>query len=151
MSNKYDSADLAMQHMNLLRRIIEKGFTNQQFDVFDQIISPEILEHQPGLGVGPQGVKGAVAYLHSVFPDFTLTIEDITYDGEKVWARLRARGTQRGPHMSMPSTGKPIDVTVFDICRFEDGKMVEHWGVPDRFAIMEQLGMLPVPGPPQTA
>ncbi|MCI0397830.1 MAG: ester cyclase [Chloroflexi bacterium] len=36
-------------------------------------------------------------------------------------------------------------ITVFDICRFSDGKIVEHWGVPDRFAVMAQLGLLPQP------
>jgi predicted ester cyclase len=30
-----------------------------------------------------------------------------------------------------------------DVCRFENGKIVEHWGVPDRFAVMAQLGLLP--------
>jgi predicted ester cyclase len=30
-----------------------------------------------------------------------------------------------------------------DGCRFEDGKIVEHWGVPDRFALLAQLGLLP--------
>jgi hypothetical protein len=30
-----------------------------------------------------------------------------------------------------------------DVCRYRDGLMVEHWGVPDRFDQMEQLGLLP--------
>ena len=30
-------------------------------------------------------------------------------------------------------------------CRFENGKIVEHWGVPDRFALLHQLGLLPLP------
>jgi predicted ester cyclase len=29
--------------------------------------------------------------------------------------------------------------------RFKDGKLVEHWGVPDRLGLMEQLGMKPPP------
>jgi predicted ester cyclase len=32
-----------------------------------------------------------------------------------------------------------------DICRFVDGKLVEHWGVPDRFALLHQIGALPPP------
>jgi predicted ester cyclase len=32
-----------------------------------------------------------------------------------------------------------------DVCRFENGKIVEHWGVPDRFHQMTQLGLLPQP------
>jgi predicted ester cyclase len=29
---------------------------------------------------------------------------------------------------------------VFDVARFADGRMVEHWGVPDRMSILQQLG-----------
>lgn len=43
------------------------------------------------------------------------------------------------------ATGKPIVITVMDVCRFERGKIVEHWGVPDRFALLAQLGLLPQP------
>lgn len=62
--------------------------------------------------------------------------ERIVSDGDKVWARMVARGTDL-------SSGKPIEMSVMDVCRFEGGMMVEHWGVPDRFAMIHQLGLLP--------
>jgi predicted ester cyclase len=37
---------------------------------------------------------------------------------------------------------------VFDVCRFEDGKIVEHWGVPDQLGMMMQLGLIPPPARP---
>ena len=55
---------------------------------------------------------------------------------------MTAQGTHQGPLFG-PATGKAITITVFDTCRFENGKIVEHWGVPDRFAQMAQLGLLP--------
>ena len=36
-----------------------------------------------------------------------------------------------------------MEIDVFDLLRVEDGRIVEHWGVPDRFALMHQLGLLP--------
>jgi len=145
MSSQQMSPDPASQNRERFRSIIDDAFTNQDFTALDEIISPDIVEHQSGMGVGPLGVRGAITYLHSVFPDFTLTIEDMVTNGDTVWGRCRARGTQLGPHMGMPPTGKSIDITVIDICRFKEGKMIEHWGVPDRFAILEQLGLLPEP------
>jgi predicted ester cyclase len=56
---------------------------------------------------------------------------------------MTSRGTHRGPFFGLPPTGKPFTITVFDVCRFEAGRIVEHWGVPDRFALLEQLGGLP--------
>ncbi len=147
MSTHGEALETAARNRELFRRVIEEGFSQGNLAVIDELISPDHEEHQPSMGPGPAGVKGAIAYLRSVFPDFTLTVEDMTTDGDKVWARLKARGTQRGPYMGMPPTGRRIEIDVIDICRFEGGKMVEHWGVPDRFALLEQLGLLPGPQP----
>lgn len=38
-----------------------------------------------------------------------------------------------------------MQITVIDMMRFQDGKLVEHWGVADRLSMMEQLGMKPPP------
>jgi predicted ester cyclase len=34
-----------------------------------------------------------------------------------------------------------MSITVFDVLRWRDGKLVEHWGVPDQLALLVQLGM----------
>jgi predicted ester cyclase len=91
-----------------------------------------------------EGLKQDIQYLRAGFPDLHLTIEDMVADADTVWIRMTARGTNRGPFMG-PPTGKPIHITVMDVCRFENGRIVEHWGVPDRFAVLAQLGLLPRP------
>ena len=35
-----------------------------------------------------------------------------------------------------------MTIDVIDIVRMSDGRIVEHWGVPDRFSQAEQLGLL---------
>jgi len=34
-----------------------------------------------------------------------------------------------------------MEIDVIDIARFEDGKMVEHRGVPDRLGLLLQFGL----------
>jgi predicted ester cyclase len=138
LSEKIDVS--ALTNIDRFQIIIEEAFSKGNLAVLDDIIAPNAIEHQPGLQPGPEGLKGAIRFLRSVFPDFTLTVEDFTVDGDKVWARLRARGTHLGELMGRPATGLPIDIDVIDVCRFEHGMLVEHWGVPDRFTQLQQLG-----------
>jgi predicted SnoaL-like aldol condensation-catalyzing enzyme len=37
--------------------------------------------------------------------------------------------------------------TVFDVVRVVDGRMVEHWGVPDRLGVLYQLEIVARPFP----
>jgi predicted ester cyclase len=132
-------------HTDVFRRVIEEGFNRGNFDAWDDCFAPTFVEHQDGLPPTLEGVKGALAGLRRAMPDLTLTIDEMTSSSDKVWARMTARGTNRGSFMGSAPTDKPFAITVIDICRFEDGKIVEHWGVPDRLALLHQLGLLPNP------
>ena len=55
-------------------------------------------------------------------------------------SEVSIRGTNLGSVMGKPPTGKKVAVDVIDIARFKDGKIMEHWGVPDQLGVMIQLG-----------
>ncbi len=129
------------------RRVIEEGFNKGNLDAFDDCFSPTYIEHQFDLPPTVEGFKDSIRYLRHTFKDFSLTIEDTISGEDMVWARMTGRGTNSQPFMGRPPTGKSFSMNVVDICRFEDGRIVEHWGVPDRFHLIVQLGLLP--GPPQ--
>ena len=74
-----------------------------------------------------------------------LEIQDLAVAGDIVWARLVATGTNDGPFMGHPPTGRPMQVDVFDAVRVVDGRMVDHWGVPDRLGVLIQLGLAQPP------
>jgi predicted ester cyclase len=139
----------AEQNKNVLQRVIKKAFNQEDYDVLPDLYMADFIEHQFGLHPTINGLKGDIQFLHKAFPDFNLTIEDMVADGDKVWVRMIARGTNRGGFMGPPN-GKSFEITVFDVCRFKDGKIIEHWGTPDRFALLHQLGLLPR-AQPQTA
>ena len=44
--------------------------------------------------------------------------------------------------MGHEPTGKTFTIDVMDIARVENDQIVEHWGIPDRFNLMMQLGFL---------
>jgi predicted ester cyclase len=127
------------------RMLLEQGFGAGDVSVVDALVSDDCVEHQ--FGIDPpnrEGVKAAIAWLHRLAPDFTTRVEAVCVDGDLVWGRMTSRGTHTGPGLGTP-TGRSFEVTVIDVCRFQYGRIVEHWGVADRFAQMHQLGLLPTP------
>ena len=129
------------QNQTAFLQVITEAFNKGNYDVLYNHFHTDFIEHQFGLHPTIEGFKGDIQFLRKAFPDLSLTIEDMVADGDKVWARMIARGTNIGGFMGPPN-GKAFEATVFDMCRFEDGKIIEHWGSPDRFAILAQLGLL---------
>ena len=140
-----EKAGSAEQNLEVLRRVIDEGFNRGNYDALDPLFAPDYREHQFGMKTTLEGFKKDIQFLRTAFPDLHLTIEDSVAVGDKVWIRISACGTNLGPLMG-PPTGKPMTITVMDVCRFEHGQIVDHWGVPDRFAQLAQLGLLPRPG-----
>jgi predicted ester cyclase len=130
------------QNQAALRDVIEEAFNQGRYEVLRRHFKPDFVEHQFGLHATIEGMQRDIEYLRTAFPDFHLTIEEMVEADNKVWVRMTGRGTNLGGVMGPPN-GKSFEVTVFDECRFEDGKIVEHWGSPDRFAQLSQLGLLP--------
>lgn len=138
--------DPAATPEGVVRRLIDEAFSEGRLDVCDELIADELVEHQdygPRHPAGPAGVKAVVASLRRAFSDFKLTIEDLVVAGDTVWLRNLASGTHDGAYMGHPSTGRRFRIQVFDVLRVSDGRVVEHWGVPDRLGVLLQLGIAP--------
>ena len=82
------------------------------------------------------------------FPDLRFDAEDVLESGDKVVARARVTGTNKGDFMGIAASGKSIDIQAIDILQFgADGLAHEHWGVMDIMSMMQQIGAVPQ-GPP---
>lgn len=127
-----------------VRRVIEEVFNQGNYSVIPEVFAPDFIENQFGLHATYTGMQKDIEWLRATFPDLNLTIEEIAVSGDRVWARSTARGTHSRPFMG-PPTGKTFEIAIFDELRFANGKIVEHWGTPDRFAQLMQLGLLTRP------
>ena len=125
------------------RRVIEVGIGQGDLSVLDELVAENCVEHQRGNHPGRDGAKEVTRTLHRWMSDFSLTVEDIAVAGDVVWTRNRARGINSGSVMGNPPSGQAIETDVFDILRFEDGILVEHWGVADQVGLMQQIGAIP--------
>jgi steroid delta-isomerase-like uncharacterized protein len=113
--------------------------------VIDELVADEFVDREefPGLEPNKEGVKQFFVMLRSAFPDLRMEIREMLADDDLVSVRVIATGTQEGDFMGMSSSGRRIEVQVFDIFRIRDGQVTEHWGLMDAMTMMQQLGGMP--------
>ena len=132
--------------LRIIERMLAEGFATGDTAIVDELCSPDLVEHQFGLsGTGAEAiakVKKGIAEVHAAFPDLRFTVQDWAERDDIVWVRAEGAGTNTGPFAG-PPTGLPVRLTVIDIARIADGRIVEHWGIPDRFELLVRLGRIP--------
>lgn len=136
---------MAGDNSEVMRQIYDVIATGDA-DRADELMAEDLIEHEeppPGTPPGREGFKDFVRRIKAGFPDLEVHVEDMTEDGDKVWARVRITGTHTGEFMGVAPSGNRVEFDVIDIARFEDGIGVEHWGVGDVMALMRQIGAVP--------
>jgi steroid delta-isomerase-like uncharacterized protein len=137
------------QNKALVRQLVEEVINQGNIRMIDEFLIPDFVEHEelpPGIPPGREAPKALFTMLRSAFPDLKATIEHLIAEGDKVVFHMTWTGTHEGEFMGIPPTGKSISINVIDILGIAEGKFVEHWGVMDSMAMMQQLGVVPAPG-----
>jgi steroid delta-isomerase-like uncharacterized protein len=138
----------AEENKALVRRMTEEIFNRGNIDAVDEFLTPDSFDHNPmpGQPSGSEGLKWVARAMRTAFPDMRFEIHDQVAEGDRVMNRWTMSGTHEGELLGMPATGKRVAVAGFDMIRFADGKMAEHWAQMDQLGMMQQLGMIPAPG-----
>lgn len=131
-----------------VRRLIEEVQNRHDVARIDAFFTPDFINHleAPDSSAelnAAERAKIAFTQLFSAFPDLRVTIHDQVAEGDKVVTHKLFQGTHQGAFMGVAPTGRQIEFAVIDILRLEHGKVVEHWAIQDRLALMQQLGILP--------
>lgn len=86
-------------------------------------------------------VELAEAY-KTAFPDMRADVEEMVAEGDFVVSRVRPQGTHTASLMSIPPTGRRVDLRwVMNMVRIADGKIAEEWEIWDSGDFMKQLGL----------
>lgn len=139
---------MSAQNKAAMRRIYEEIWNQGNFEVLDEIFSPDYVGHlptPPGAPSGREGVRWLIQAYRTAFPDIHVQVEDQIAEGDKVLTRITVQGTHQGQLMHIPPTNKEITVSAMVLTRFKDGQNVEGWAELDRFGLMQQLGVVPAP------
>jgi steroid delta-isomerase-like uncharacterized protein len=136
------------QNKATARRLVDEGFNKQNLKLLDEIFSADSITHdtqRPNLPKGPEGAKLSMMPYFTAFPDARVTIEKDIAEGDYVVHYVRVVGTHTAELNGIPATGKRTNTTGVEILRFNNGKVVETWGVWDQLGLMQQLGVIPTP------
>jgi steroid delta-isomerase-like uncharacterized protein len=90
---------------------------------------------------------GFLANFVEAFPDLRLTVEDAVAEGELVAQRIHFEGTHTGEFQGLPPTHRKVSFSGLELNRFVDGRVEEHWFQMDALGLLQQLGLVLVPGP----
>jgi predicted ester cyclase len=116
----------------------------------DELVAEDYLDHDraiPGLPPGREGLKMAFEIFQRSTPGAHEILEQVA-EGDHVVTRLRARGHFAEDLGDVPATGGELDVTATAVHRISNGQLAEHWGEVDSLKLMQQLGVVPIPGAP---
>jgi steroid delta-isomerase-like uncharacterized protein len=133
------------QNKAVVRRIVDEHWNKKNAALVSELFAPNVSLNTPdGVLTGLEGASFLLQAYATAFPDFRLNVDDLLADGNQVVLQWTFTGTHRGPLADIPATGKHVSVPrCIAIFRIEGGKMTQGQFAWDKYALLQQLGVLP--------
>ncbi len=126
----------------IVRRLIDEFWNGRNLAAADGLFHPEATcPSAPFLPIGPAGAKLLAGMFFAAFPDYQVAMDFMVAENDRVAVRLTQRGTQQGPLMGVPPSGRHATWTETVTLRIADGRIVESWYDADMLGLMQQLGV----------
>lgn len=136
------------ENKNAIHRLLE-ALSQGNMDTLDELMIADLILHGDDLlpfGRGRESIKNLITAFRTAFPDATFTLEQIFAEQDKVVSYVTTSATHKGQWLGASPTGKEITWTASAIARFNEGKIVELWGIKDELGMMQQLELVPMIG-----
>ena len=139
----------SQENVEIARRVAEEAWGEGELDVIDEYLADDFVSHNTG---APEPVRGREAYeeligqYRSAMPDMTVEVEESFVAGDRVALRFEITGTHDGELMGIEPTGTAVHGEGLAIAHFSDGKVVEVWEYADQLGLLQQLGVVSLPG-----
>ncbi len=126
-----------------------KAFDNRKIDQALALLAPNFVAHMAGIlePLDGQGFKNFGMAFYLAFINGQHTFDEVIVEGDKVVTCGTFTATHLGEFQGLPPTGKQIKLSIMHIDHVENGKIMEHWGQGDALGLMQQLGIVFLPGP----
>lgn len=133
-----------MENKGIMRRFYEDVFNKGNISAIDELFDKNFIDRSfYGREAGIEDAKKSFKEFRKAFPDSKIEIEDMLAESDKVATRFTWHGTHKGEFMGVKPTGRKVKMSVIDIIRISNGKIIERWGVEDNLSMWQQLGVEP--------
>jgi len=126
-----------------------KAFDNRNIDQALALLAPNFVAHIAGVSepLNNDSFKKFGMAFYLAFTNGQHTFYEVIVEGDKVVTCGTFTATHLGEFQNLPATGRQIKLSIMHIDRINDGKIIEHWGQGDALGLMQQLGVIFLPGP----
>jgi steroid delta-isomerase-like uncharacterized protein len=138
------------------REAFDRGtdtFNAHDIDAFKEVLADDVIFQAPG-GVRGKGKAACAEFFGNwfgAFPDTHVDVHGVHFIDDVAVEEGTFTGTHDGVlHTStgdLPPTGRPVSIDYIQVLRFRDGKHLSFNLMFDRLLMLEQLGLIPAPGP----
>lgn len=108
-----------------------------------EVFADDVVDRDPapGQAAGSTGIVGFWTDMFAAFSDLKAAPVTVVADDDQVTVVLDLSGTHDGVFQGHEPTGRTFQVRGIQVGRFEDGRLVERWGVTDEAGMLAQLGL----------
>ena len=141
---------MATEEANIavVRRFIDGAVNGGDLSVIDETWSHDMIWHGGSMGTftgKPAYLAFATANGACAFEGMHLDIHDVIAKDDKVVLRFTNSGTNVGPFMNNPPTGKHAEWLGIGIYTVHNGRITEGWFAEDILGMLLQLGAISLP------
>jgi len=138
---------MSVENKALVRRWFDEVWNQGRAASIDEMLTSDAVVHGLGPSLrGPSEFKPFQAMYRGAFPDIDIQVDDMLAEGDLVAARWSGVGTHRGDGLGFMATSKRAQFKGLTIVRVRDGKIVEGWNSFDQLGMLQQLGVVTLPG-----
>lgn len=109
----------------LIDKFVYQPWNSGNLEALDEVAAADYRMNDDG---SLEDLKQAIRELRSGFPDFTVSVDDVVAQGDRVAYRWTMTGTHQNEYEGLAATGKTLTATGMTFLRLQDGLIVE-----DRF------------------
>lgn len=129
------------RNKNVIKNLYENILNKRNFLALKDVISENYSNPKSGNGI--EGFQRTVQNFISAFPDIKWTLTEIVAEGNKVFVKQFAEGTQKCVFQNIQPTNKNTKTEGMGIYELKDGKIISHQILTNQLSFLQQLDVIP--------